>query len=367
LTHRLRLSATPVAVCFRHLPAGCASAATYREPPSHITLRDHHLVRRHRGAVPKRRRRRRPPAMIRCGFLPGCSCMFSFDPDESATVEPACLVRFSATMGRSTSGALATDLVSTPSGAERVAVEAVRVRPSARRSLRPRTRRRQRVHTPRPNRPHLCSRGPLHRFGYDPRRPSWVWSKRHLPARRSLQSTRLPGRASRPAWPTSRPLFFTREPLGGALTGPPPGVAPGDNEHFTHRRSGSVWPYRRPVPLLRVPSRRARPARTERFEARWVPLADLVAEAGSRLDPDAAPYCWPAHGNCSVPWSRTAGPACSSRTALLNRPMAPDRPFCCGRVGVLPVTAAAHLVKGRPHDLYYWCDICSIRGGEDDC
>jgi hypothetical protein len=54
---------------------------------------------------------------------------------------------------------------------------------------------------------------------------------------------------------------------------------------------------------------------------------------------------------------------------LLDRPMR-----LSGRVlalgGMLQVTTVHSFIKGVPHEVYYWCDICSIRRNENqlcDC
>jgi len=113
--------------------------------------------------------------------------------------------------------------------------------------------------------------------------------------------------------------------------------------------------------------RKAGPAaKLQRFEGNVVPLADLVAGAGSHLDPDAAPY-WLAlrTGDGKVyPLVKDSGARLFFKNkALLNRPMRLTGRLLPGSQ-VLQVTAVRSLVKGRPHELYYWCDICSIRRGE---
>lgn len=50
-------------------------------------------------------------------------------------------------------------------------------------------------------------------------------------------------------------------------------------------------------------------------------------------------------------------------TALLNRPMLLiGRPLPGSQI--LRVIAVRSLIKGQPHEVYYWCDVCSIKRGE---
>ena len=108
------------------------------------------------------------------------------------------------------------------------------------------------------------------------------------------------------------------------------------------------------------------PAKTEYYTGKVVPLADLVAAAGSRLDPDAAPYWLALVGEDGkvYPLVKDGGSRLFFKDpALLRRPMR-----LTGRLlpdsQVLRVTAVHSYVKGELHEVYYWCDVCSIRRGE---
>jgi hypothetical protein len=119
-----------------------------------------------------------------------------------------------------------------------------------------------------------------------------------------------------------------------------------------------------------VPLLGAGPAATkdEAFTGKVVPLADLVAKAGSRLDADAAPF-WLAlvtDDGKVYPLVKDGGARLFFKDkALLNRPMRLTGRLLPGSQ-VLQVNAVHSLHKGQPYEVYYWCDICSIRRGEKD-
>ncbi len=107
-------------------------------------------------------------------------------------------------------------------------------------------------------------------------------------------------------------------------------------------------------------------ATSEYFKGKIVPVADLVAKAGSRLDPDAAPH-WLAlvrEDGKIYPLVKDSGSRMFFKDpALLNRPMRLTGRLLPGSQ-LLRVTAAHSFIKGQLHEVYYWCDICSIRRGE---
>ena len=107
-------------------------------------------------------------------------------------------------------------------------------------------------------------------------------------------------------------------------------------------------------------------AKTEYYKGKVVPLADLVARAGSRLDADAAPYCLVLAGEDGkvYPLVKDSGSRLFfNDPALLNRPMRLTGQLLPGSQ-ILRVTAVHSYIKGQLHDVYYWCEICSIRRGE---
>jgi hypothetical protein len=107
-------------------------------------------------------------------------------------------------------------------------------------------------------------------------------------------------------------------------------------------------------------------AKTEYFKGQVVPLADVVARTGTRLDPDAVPY-WLAlvtEDSKIYPLVKDSGSRMFfNDPALLKRPMRLTGRLVPGSQ-LLRVTAVHSYIKGELHDVYYWCDICSIRRSE---
>jgi hypothetical protein len=106
--------------------------------------------------------------------------------------------------------------------------------------------------------------------------------------------------------------------------------------------------------------------KAEYYRGKVVPVADLAAKAGARLDADAAPH-WLAlvtdEGKV-YPLLKDAGSRLFYKDKrLLNRPMRLlARPLPGSQV--LRVLSVQSVIKGVPHEVYYWCDVCSIRRGE---
>lgn len=122
------------------------------------------------------------------------------------------------------------------------------------------------------------------------------------------------------------------------------------------------------APLLSgaADSKKTPPSKTEYYTGKVVPLADLVAKAGSRLDPDAAPHWLALVGDDGKVYPLI--PDSGSRmffkdAALLKRPMRLTGRLLPGSQ-LLRVTAVHSSIKGQLHEVYYWCDICSIRRSE---
>lgn len=121
------------------------------------------------------------------------------------------------------------------------------------------------------------------------------------------------------------------------------------------------------TPLLAGAGDPKKPAsKIEYFKGKVVPLADLVAKDGSRLDPDAAPHWLALVGDDGkvYPLVKDSGARLFFKDpALLNRPMRLTGRLLPGSQ-LLRVTAVHSYIKGELHEVYYWCDICSIRRGE---
>jgi hypothetical protein len=107
-------------------------------------------------------------------------------------------------------------------------------------------------------------------------------------------------------------------------------------------------------------------AKVETLTGKVVALADVVAKAGGKLDADAAPH-WlalQADDGKLYPLVKDAGarPFFADK-ALLNRPMRLTGRLVPGST-ILRVASVNSLHKGEVYEVYYWCDICSIKRGE---
>jgi hypothetical protein len=106
--------------------------------------------------------------------------------------------------------------------------------------------------------------------------------------------------------------------------------------------------------------------KTNFYKGKVVPLADLLEKIGSKLDRDAAPH-WLAlvtDDGKVYPLIKDAG----SRV-FFNDPHVLNRPMrIAGRLfqdtHLLQVISVNSYIKGELQDIYYWCDVCSIRRSE---
>lgn len=97
-----------------------------------------------------------------------------------------------------------------------------------------------------------------------------------------------------------------------------------------------------------------------------VPLADVVKKAGGKLDPDASPtsLVLVAEGGKVYPLVKDDGSRLFFKDkALLSRSMRLTGKLVPGG-HLLMVRSVRSLIKGQPHDVYYWCEVCAIRRGE---
>lgn len=116
--------------------------------------------------------------------------------------------------------------------------------------------------------------------------------------------------------------------------------------------------------LLTVPPSHAEPqAKTIQLTGKVVPLAGLLEKFGSHLDPEAAPH-WltlVTDDKQVYPLIRDDGARMFFKDArLLDRPMRLTGKLYSG-THLLQVLTVQSLIKGELHDVYYWCDICSIK------
>src|SRR5262245_33889058 len=104
----------------------------------------------------------------------------------------------------------------------------------------------------------------------------------------------------------------------------------------------------------------------ETYTGKVKPLAEIVAQIGSKLDGDAAPH-WLAlvteHGKIYPLIKDSGARMFFADKRLLDRPMRLRGRLLPG-TQLLQVLEAHSLIKGVPHEIYYWCDICTIRRNE---
>ncbi|MFO0843529.1 MAG: hypothetical protein U0797_14190 [Gemmataceae bacterium] len=106
--------------------------------------------------------------------------------------------------------------------------------------------------------------------------------------------------------------------------------------------------------------------KAEALTGKVVALADVLGRDGGKLDADAAPY-WLAlrtDDGKLCPLVKDAGSRMFfADKALLNRPMRLTGRLVPGST-LLRVASVNSLYKGELYEVYYWCDICSIKRGE---
>jgi hypothetical protein len=120
------------------------------------------------------------------------------------------------------------------------------------------------------------------------------------------------------------------------------------------------------LPLSWAVSRGPEPAAPQEVAGKVVPLTDLAARAGVRLDADAGPTSLVVVADDGTVWSlfKDGGSRMFYKDpALLNRPMRLSVRVLPGS-RILRVLAVRSLIKGQLHEVYYWCDICAIRRNE---
>lgn len=106
--------------------------------------------------------------------------------------------------------------------------------------------------------------------------------------------------------------------------------------------------------------------RTATFDGKVVPLSTVLEKQGVKLDADAAPQWLALVGEDGkvYPLVKDDGARLFfADKALLDRPMRLTGRLVAGSQ-LLQVVTAHSLVKGEPHEVYYWCDVCAIRRTE---
>jgi hypothetical protein len=102
------------------------------------------------------------------------------------------------------------------------------------------------------------------------------------------------------------------------------------------------------------------------FKGKVVPLADWLAKQGVKLDADAAPYGRVLVTDDNKAYTLVKDPGARmffQDTKLLNRPMRLTGKLVPGS-SLLQVINVHSYLEGKLHEVYYWCDICTIRGYE---
>ena len=123
---------------------------------------------------------------------------------------------------------------------------------------------------------------------------------------------------------------------------------------------------------LALVSQQPAEVKTEQFKGKVVPLVDRVEKLGSKLDPDAAAnlFALISDDGKIYPLIKDDGSRMFFKdTRLLNRPMRLTGRLLPGSQ-LLQVVEVHSYVKGELHEVYYWCDICTIKRFESkncDC
>jgi hypothetical protein len=125
------------------------------------------------------------------------------------------------------------------------------------------------------------------------------------------------------------------------------------------------------VPFLLLRSADPKPMpKTEVFNGKVVPLGRVLDPLGVKLDPDVAALALVTDDGKVYPLLKDDGARLFFKDErLLNRPMrltARLHP----EVQMLQVLVVNSYVKGELCEVYYWCDVCSIRRpekGKCDC
>jgi hypothetical protein len=110
--------------------------------------------------------------------------------------------------------------------------------------------------------------------------------------------------------------------------------------------------------------------KTEPIKGKVVRLAPLLEKFGARLDPDAEWLALAADDGKVYPLIKDDGSRMFFKDVrLLDRPMRLTGRLHPGSQMLQVITVHSY-VKGELHEVFYWCDVCSIRRSEQkicDC
>jgi hypothetical protein len=147
-------------------------------------------------------------------------------------------------------------------------------------------------------------------------------------------------------------------------TGGPPVATEEDAMPALHLRVGLLLASL--VLCLVPPAAGAAHPKTEDYDGKVVALAEVLAKDGVTLDKDARPSALAlvTDDGKVYPLVKDDG----SRLFFKDERLLNRRMRLTGRVlpdvGMLQVVQVHSWRKGQLHDVYYWCDVCSIRRGE---
>jgi hypothetical protein len=116
-----------------------------------------------------------------------------------------------------------------------------------------------------------------------------------------------------------------------------------------------------------APGAAPEPAKNEQFKGKVVTLASVLEKAGARLDADAAPVSLVLVTDAGkiYPLVKDDGSRLFFKDErLLNRPMELTGRLFPKSELLQVVTVHSFNKKDERCEVYYWCDICSIRRGE---
>ncbi len=104
--------------------------------------------------------------------------------------------------------------------------------------------------------------------------------------------------------------------------------------------------------------------KTEYFKGKVAPLAGIMEKFGAKLDADAAPHWLALVGDDGkiYPLIKDDGSRMFFKdTRLLNRPMRLTGRILPGSQLLQVVEVHSYNQKNELQEVYYWCDICSIK------
>jgi hypothetical protein len=102
--------------------------------------------------------------------------------------------------------------------------------------------------------------------------------------------------------------------------------------------------------------------KSAQYMGKVVPLADLLAKTGVKLDVDAEPawFALVTDDGKTYPLIKDAGSRMFFKDKrLLDRPVRVTGKLREG--SLLQVLLVHTMIKGEPHEVFYWCEVCSIR------